>query len=193
MAIKIPANISPLRRKLAEAAARRKVGAPPVPKVPVASKPADNGAARKAGQETAEARKKAREAMQSAAEKDLRVKELEEQLASAIKRAEEAEPLAEKWTKHDHVRLSRMRAKFPPEEQKRIAKLDADALELLAEARGFTDGATQANGQSKTAGVTFKTAKELSALAETNPDVYNKALDDVKSGKLKFDMAGNVV
>jgi len=189
MAIKIPANVSPLRRKLAEAAARRKIGAPPVPKVPVVPKLGD----RKAGQEAADARKKAREAMQTVAEKDIRMKELEEQLAAAMKRAEDAEPLAEKWTKHDHVRLSRMRAKFPPEEQKRIAKLDADALELLAEARGFTDGAVQANGQTKATGATFKNTEELSALAKTNPEVYNKALDDVKSGKLVFNAKGEVV
>ena len=190
--IKIPANVSPIRRALAEAAARKKLGTPVVKKP---ENPASNVIRAKAGQEAADARKKAREAMQSAAEKDLRVKELEEKLATAQRELEEKAPLAEKWTKHDHVRRERLIAKFPTEERKKVGKLDADALEMLAEARGFMgDGAAAGNGQAgaKT-GAPILSLEDANRAAKENPKAYNEWVDKVAAGTIKLNADGKVI
>lgn len=191
MAIKIPADVSGARRRMAEAAARRKLQiALPAKTDPAAPKPGD----RKAGQEAADARRKAREAMQSAVEKDERIKQLEEQLAAAAKRAEDAEPGAKKWGEYDHKRTERLVAKFPKEEQARVRKLGADALELLVEARGFSDsGTTVWPTGGKPTGSKFTSMDELTALAKSDPVAYNKGIDDITAGVIKIDSGGKVI
>lgn len=185
--IKIPADVSQLRRKLIESAARRKVSGT-VTQEPV-KKPGD----RKAGQEAADARKKARAAEQSVAEKDIILQDLQEKLAAAEKRAADAEPLADKWNKHDHRRKELLIAKFPKEEQGRVRKLDADALEMLVDARGFGEAAKPAGQIDKVTGSKFSSVDELSALAKTDVAAYNKGMDDIVSGAVKLDQAGKVI
>lgn len=191
MAIKIPADVSGVRRRMAEAAARRKMQLPPKKEEPVAPKPGD----RKAGQEAADARRKAREAMQSAAERDVRVKELEDQLAAALKRAEDAEPSAKNWRDYDHKRTERLVAKFPKEEQVKVRKLGADALEMLVEARGLGDAGGAASGATggKSTGSKFTSMDELTALSKSDPAAYNKGIDDITSGVIKIDSGGKVI
>ena len=162
------------------------IGKPVVPEV---KKPGD----RKAGQDAADARKKARAAEQSVAEKDLLLKDLEERLAAAERRAADAEPLADKWSKHDHRRKELLIAKFPKEEQARVRKFDADALEALAEAKGFLSGATVANGQAKGVGSKILSMDDANAAAKTDPAAYNKFVDDVVSGAIKIDDKGKVI
>ncbi len=189
MAITIPANVSPLRAKLAQAAARRKLNLPVKKEEQPIPKPGD----RKAGQEAAEARRKAREALQSAAEKDVRMKELEERLAAAEKRAEDSEPLAKKWSDFDHKRKERLIAKFPKEEQGRIRKFDADAIELLAEARGFAEGAQGKGADGKPVAGKILSLDDANAAAKSDPAAYNKWVDEVAAGTIKLDSAGKVI
>lgn len=191
MSVKIPADVSPLRKRLAEAAARRKLE---LPKLPIKQDLVKPGTLRRAGQETGEERRKRREAEQLSAEKEIRVKELEEALATAQKELAEKSPAADKWQKFDHRRKELLIAKFPKEEQARVRKFDSDALEALAEARGFSgDGGTGTGGGSKPVAGKFTTQDELIGLAKTDPAAYNKGMDDVAAGVVKFDATGKVL
>ena len=180
--IKIPANVSSHRRALAEAIARKKAGA-------TKPNPASNVVRAKAGQEAADARRKARAAELSAAEKDLELQKLRDELANAQKDLLEKTPLAKKWEDHDHKRRERLIAKFPVEERKRVGKLDADALELLAEARGFAgDGAAAGNGQAGTkATSSILSMEDADKISKTDPKAFNEWMDKVASGEIKLD------
>lgn len=180
--IKIPANVSSHRRALAEAIARKKAGA-------TKSNPASNVVRAKAGQEAADARRKARAAELSAAEKDLELQKLRDDLANAQKDLLEKTPLAKKWEDHDHKRRERLIAKFPVEERKRVGKLDADALELLAEARGFAgDGAAAGNGQAGAkATSSILSMEDADKISKTDPKAFNEWMDKVASGEIKLD------
>jgi len=184
--IKIPADVSALRKKFAEAAARRKMQGKPKEEVKVGD--------RKAGQEAADARKKARLAEQTVAEKDLRIKELEDAIADREKKLAEAEPLAKRYSDLDHKRREREIAKFPKEEQAKVRKLEWDAIEMLVQARGFdTNGAGATGTNGKVVGPKWTNMEELSALAKTDPTAYNKGIDDVAKGVIKMDKEGRVV
>src|ERR1017187_1700541 len=155
MAIKIPADVSVVRKKFADASARRKREAASGGKPPITNDPAK----RKAGQEAADAKKKMQEANRKAnellrndAEKDLRLKELEEAIATAQAKITELEAPAKRWSDFDHKRKERLIAKFPKEEQAKVRKFDSEALEALCDARGFTGEATAAGGGTKAVG-----------------------------------------
>ena len=180
--IKIPANVSSHRRALAEAIARKKAGA-------TKSNPASNIVRAKAGQEAADARRKARAAELSAAEKDLELQKLRDDLANAQKDLLEKTPLAKKWEDHDHKRRERLIAKFPVEERKRVGKLDADALELLAEARGFAgDGAAAGSGQAGAkATSSILSMEDANKISKTDPKAFNEWMDKVASSEIKLD------
>ena len=190
MALKIPADVSAVRRKFAEAAAKRKINGGIVP-----DKPKDEAAKRSAGHDAAEARKKARIAEQSAAEKDLELEKLRTDIAAAQTKITELEPSAKRWNDFDHKRKERLIAKFPKEEQAKVRKFDSEALEALAEARGFAgDGGTQSGGgATATKGSKFTNMDELSALAKTDPVAYNKGVDEIAKGTIKMDKDGKVI
>jgi len=186
MALKIPADVTGVRRRLAEAAAKRKLNIVP-------DKPKDDSAKRSAGHDAAEARKKARLAEQSAAEKDLELEKLRADITTAQAKITDLEPAAKRWNDFDHKRKERLIAKFPKEEQAKVRKFDSEALEALAEARGFVgDGGVPAAGGAPK-GSKFTNMDELSALAKTDPIAYNKGVDEIAKGTIKMDKDGKVI
>ena len=150
--MKIPKNVSGLRQKFAQARAERK-RTPIVPE----KKTAPDDRVKKARDEAIASRRKLREKETAEAEKDLRIQELEAALNEAKAKNEEYEPAAKRWNDFDHKRKERLIAKFPKEEQSRVRKFDSEAIEALAEARGFMgEGAAAGNGQAGGKKVLFR-------------------------------------
>lgn len=187
----IPKDVSSIRRKFAQAAVLRK-------RAPVTSTAAttitnpEDERVKKARNEAIKSRQELREKMKSDAEKDTRIQELQAALDEATGKLTEYEPAAKRWNEFDHKRKERLIAKFPKEEQSKVRKFDSEAIEALAEARGFTAETTPANGQASSKSGLGKIGS-LKDAEKADPKAYNEFMDGIKSGAIKVDADGKVL
>lgn len=147
----------------------------------------------KANQEAADSRRKARELMQTTAQYEARIKELEDAVSESNNRLTELEPRAKRWDAYAHREKEHLVAKFPKEEQARVRKMDVDDLKFLAQRVGLSGTATQTQTTTQQASAKIATLDDAAKLAETDPKAYNKFMDDVLAGTIKVDAGGVVV
>lgn len=189
MATKIPTDVSAIRKRFAQAAAKRGLAGPVV-----LSKQTPEPANRKAGQEAAEARKKVRLAEQNAAEKDLELEKLRTDLAAAQAKVLDLEPRATSFDKLDHRRKWEKINMFPKEEHNKISKLPFEAIEMLVQARFPNGGAPSGGGSgAKSTGLKWKNMEELSALAKTDLPAYKDGIAKLANKEVAVNASGVLV
>ncbi len=180
--MKIPKDVSGLRRKFAQAIVSRKhtvVGKPAVVDTP-------DGRVKRAREEAIKSRQQLREKLKSEAEKDARLVELQAALDEANGRVAEYEPAAKRWNEYSHKEKEIMIAKLPKEMHRDARDMDIKHLKLLVSNYTGEGGAAPP----KLAGTKIGSLKEAE---KADPKAYNEFMDGIKKGTIKVDAEGMVL
>ena len=182
--MKIPKDVSALRRKFAQAIVAKKRGAVPVKKETV---PTDDRV-KKAREEAIKSRQQLREKMKNDAEKDARIQELQTALDEANAKLNEFEPAAKRWNEYSHKEKEIMIAKLPKEMHRDARDMDIKHLKLLVSNHTGEGATTTTGGAAK--GTKIASLKDAE---KAEPAAYNEFMDGIKKGTIKIDSEGLVV
>jgi hypothetical protein len=170
--IKIPADVSELKKRAAASLAKRLAG--PI-KDPAAKARAEKEAAERVKRK--ELAKELESEKLTASEREAKIKELQDSLDAVTRERDDLKPNADQWKKHEHVERTKILEKIPVEQRKDAKDLPLGALRTFAKA--FTSDAGGAGGT----GDKGKKPEPLSyeEAEAKGPEAINKWFEDQKT------------